>query len=69
MFAVVTLVSLDITVVNLLAQLLTIAPIMENALRQNSVNATWATMAQTAVTSRVKLLIRVLVIISFLCLI
>jgi len=33
---------------------------MEHALRQNSVNATWATMVQTAVTSRAKLLIHVL---------
>jgi len=33
---------------------------MEHALRQNSVNATWGTMAQTATTSRVKLLIHVL---------
>ena len=38
---------------------------MEHALRQNSVNVTWATMVQTAATSRVKLLILVLVMISF----
>ena len=69
MFTAVTQVSPELTAVNLLVQLRTIVPIMERVLTQNSVNVTWVTMAQTAVTSRVKLSIRVLVITAFVCLV